>query len=418
MLLGAVVLIPPTLMGLEAARGDYDDVAVLSVGLVVLVVLVISRVGLLVSDMAVTAARERTLRTAAAELVAAGDRAGIHAAALRALERLVGPTAVTSRLVDVTAADEVELVAGGSRHQARIRGRALAATLLPYADAGHPRGRARRLAGPRDPGQPRSARHGGAAARAPRAGQRGAARPRRPGDHRAAGREPGRRPADPGGAARAGPGVGDPRRRPARAAERGQVPRPGAELLGRHPAGGPGRRGHLPEPVGGADVRLPTRRPDRAQLRGPVPPRRPAPGPVRPDRRARQPGRQPPARAAPAPPHRGLAGRRGGRQQPAGRPERARHRGDRPRRRRAQAVRDAADPRGLPRRAHRAGQPGPVHRPGGARAGPARAGRHDAGGPAPRPGRLQDGERRPRARRGRLDAAGRRRAARCPGPPG
>jgi diguanylate cyclase (GGDEF)-like protein/PAS domain S-box-containing protein len=140
MLLGAVVLIPPTLMGLEAARGDYDDVAVLSVGLVVLVVLVISRVGLLVRDMAVTAARERTLRTAAAELVAAGDRAGIHAAALRALERLVGPTAVTSRLVDVTSADEVELVAGGSRRQAKIRGRALAATLLPYADQASPDG--------------------------------------------------------------------------------------------------------------------------------------------------------------------------------------------------------------------------------------------------------------------------------------
>jgi diguanylate cyclase (GGDEF)-like protein/PAS domain S-box-containing protein len=140
MLLGAVVLIPPTLMGLEAARGDYDDVAVLSVGLVVLVVLVISRVGLLVRDMAVTAARERTLRTAAAELVAAGDRAGIHAAALRALERLVGPTAVTSRLVDVTSADEVELVAGGSRRQAKIRGRALAPTLLPYADQASPDG--------------------------------------------------------------------------------------------------------------------------------------------------------------------------------------------------------------------------------------------------------------------------------------
>src|SRR6478736_3385964 len=99
MLLGAVVLIPPTLMGLEAARGDYDDVAVLSVGLVVLVVLVIGRVGLLVRDMAVTAARERTLRTDAAELVAAG-----------------------------------------SRHQARIRGRALASTLLPYADGATPDG--------------------------------------------------------------------------------------------------------------------------------------------------------------------------------------------------------------------------------------------------------------------------------------
>jgi diguanylate cyclase (GGDEF)-like protein/PAS domain S-box-containing protein len=134
-LLGAVVLIPPTLIGLAAARGDYDDVAVVSAGLVVLVVLVIARVGLLMRDVGVTAARERTLRAAAAELVTAGDRAGIHSAALRAVERLVGSQVVESRLVDVTSADEVELVAGGGRHQARVRGRALAASLLPYVDA-------------------------------------------------------------------------------------------------------------------------------------------------------------------------------------------------------------------------------------------------------------------------------------------
>ena len=141
MLLGAVVLIPPTLMGLEAASGDYDDVA-----------------GPQRRPGGAGGPRHQPGRPAGARhgrhrgprahpadgrgRAGRGRRpAGIHAAALRALERLVGPTAVTSRLVDVTAADEVELVAGGSRHQARIRGRALAATLLPYADAGHPRGR-------------------------------------------------------------------------------------------------------------------------------------------------------------------------------------------------------------------------------------------------------------------------------------
>jgi hypothetical protein len=63
-LLAAVVLIPPALMSLQVARADYDDLAVLAAGLGVLLALVIVRVGLLMSDVAATAIRERTLRTA------------------------------------------------------------------------------------------------------------------------------------------------------------------------------------------------------------------------------------------------------------------------------------------------------------------------------------------------------------------
>ncbi len=135
-LLAAVVLIPPALMSLQAARAEYDDIAVLAAGLGVLVALVIARVGLLMGDVAATAVRERTLRTAAAEFVAAGDRPRIHAAALRALDLLVGADVVACRIVDVTALDEVEVVAGGGRHDARVRGRSLAPTLLPYVGAG------------------------------------------------------------------------------------------------------------------------------------------------------------------------------------------------------------------------------------------------------------------------------------------
>jgi diguanylate cyclase (GGDEF)-like protein/PAS domain S-box-containing protein len=135
-LLGTVVLIPPALIGLSAARGRYDDIPVLSAGLGLLVVLVMVRVGLLVREVSATAVRERTLRTAAAEFVSAGARPHIHRAALEAIDRLAAGYLVASRIVDVTAADEVEVVAGGGRHDARVRGRSLAPTLLPYAGSG------------------------------------------------------------------------------------------------------------------------------------------------------------------------------------------------------------------------------------------------------------------------------------------
>ena len=135
-LLGTVVLIPPALIGLKAARGDYDGIAVLCAGLGLLVVLVVARVGLLMRDVGATAVRERTLRAAAAEFVSAGDRTLIHGAALKALDRLAAGYLVASRIVDVTAADEVEVVAGGGRHNARVRGPSLAQAVLPYVGAG------------------------------------------------------------------------------------------------------------------------------------------------------------------------------------------------------------------------------------------------------------------------------------------
>ena len=134
-LLASVVLIPPALIGLQAARGRYGDIAILSIALGAVLALVVTRVGLLMRDVGRTAARERTLRTAAADFVAAGDRSRIHAAALRAVD-LLAPGLVASRIVDVAADEEVEVVAGGGRHDARVRGRALASSLLPYVGAG------------------------------------------------------------------------------------------------------------------------------------------------------------------------------------------------------------------------------------------------------------------------------------------
>jgi diguanylate cyclase (GGDEF)-like protein/PAS domain S-box-containing protein len=134
-LLASVVLIPPALIGLQAARGRYGDIAILSIALGAVLALVVTRVGLLMRDVGRTAARERTLRTAAADFVAGGDRSRIHAAALRAVD-LLAPGLVASRIVDVAADEEVEVVAGGGRHDARVRGRALASSLLPYVGAG------------------------------------------------------------------------------------------------------------------------------------------------------------------------------------------------------------------------------------------------------------------------------------------
>ena len=51
-LLAALVLLPPVLIALQAARGEDDDVGVLSAGLGLLMVLVLVRAGLLVRDLA------------------------------------------------------------------------------------------------------------------------------------------------------------------------------------------------------------------------------------------------------------------------------------------------------------------------------------------------------------------------------
>ena len=119
-LLGAVVLLPPLTIGLQAVRDDTSDVPVLVVGMVLLMLLVLTRVGLLMQSVAVTAERERTLRAAAAAFVAGGDRRGVHAAALDAVDLLLGGTVVVSRIVDLVDASgqEVIVTSGGRRLEA------------------------------------------------------------------------------------------------------------------------------------------------------------------------------------------------------------------------------------------------------------------------------------------------------------
>ena len=119
-LLGAVVLLPPLIIGLQAVRDDTSDIPVLVVGMVLLMLLVLTRVGLLMQSVAVTAERERTLRAAAAAFVAGGDRRGVHAAALDAVDLLLGGTVVVSRIVDLVDASgqEVIVTAGGRRLEA------------------------------------------------------------------------------------------------------------------------------------------------------------------------------------------------------------------------------------------------------------------------------------------------------------
>ena len=98
--------------------------------------------------------------------------------------------------------------------------------------------------------------------------------------------------------------------------------------------------------------------------------------------------------------------------EPAGRPARARHRAQRPRHQRAQGVRGAALAPGLPRPGHRPCQPRACSATASRSRSAARA--RPATGVAPdvpRPRRFQDGQRQPRARGGRPDAAARWRAA-------
>jgi diguanylate cyclase (GGDEF)-like protein/PAS domain S-box-containing protein len=126
-LLGVVVMIPPAMIGLQAARGDRSDLEALVIGLMLLVVLVLVRVGLLMHDVGGTAERERTLRAAAAAFVAGGDRPQIRAAAIRATRLLLGRTVVASRVVDAADVD-----ADSRGRHARAHGLTLFDVLLPF----------------------------------------------------------------------------------------------------------------------------------------------------------------------------------------------------------------------------------------------------------------------------------------------
>jgi diguanylate cyclase (GGDEF)-like protein/PAS domain S-box-containing protein len=140
-LLGSVLLLPPLTIGVQALRDDTGDVGVLVAGMVVLMLLVLTRVGLLMRSVALTAERERTLRSAAAAFVAGGDRRGVHAAALDAVDLLLGSTVVVSRIIDLAAVsnepgDEVVVTAGGRR--AQTAGKPVAEPLLRAVQEAEP----------------------------------------------------------------------------------------------------------------------------------------------------------------------------------------------------------------------------------------------------------------------------------------
>ena len=218
-------------------------------------------------------------------------------------------------------------------------------------------------------------------------------RPERAGADRRAGPGPLAAPAGPQGLR---PGLPDPHRRgrgaqggrAGPAGQRGAVPVAGPELLGRDQHRRRRRGRPLPQRVGPPRARL---RPGRAGRRRPArpgPSRRPRAGGTVRRRGGPAAGGDGRRDLAGAPPRRHLAALGDGRRQPARGPQRPRPGAQHPRRLGPQGARGPARPPGVPRRADRPGQPGPVHRAGRARPGP--LGRGRPGRPVHRPGRLQD----------------------------
>src|SRR3954471_8973283 len=270
--------------------------------------------------------------------------------------------------------------AAGHAHGRRLPRRGHARGPAPGA-----RARPRPRAGPQPARRrPRPARRQRRAGRLARAAQRPARRPARPGHADLPG--PRERGADRGGP--------PPRERGAL-----RLARPARQ----RPHHRPGRRRHhrLSEPLDRARPRLCARRRDRDALRPPAgargeqPPAAPA-GRRLGLRRERDRG----ARVLAAPHRRVAAPVRGPAHQPARGRRRPRDRAQQPRRQRAQGLRGAARPPGLPRPGHQPRQPGAVRRARAPRrrAQPPRAARHRRH--LPRPRRLQDDQRQPRPRRG------------------
>jgi diguanylate cyclase (GGDEF)-like protein/PAS domain S-box-containing protein len=88
---GTVVLVAPAVLAVQTVRGDLDELEFVAGASIVLSLLVLARVGILVGSLADTAARERTLGSAAAAFGASEDREAICAAALDAARELAGP---------------------------------------------------------------------------------------------------------------------------------------------------------------------------------------------------------------------------------------------------------------------------------------------------------------------------------------
>ena len=173
------------------------------------------------------------------------------------------------------------------------------------------------------------------------------------------------------------------------------------------------RDDRLPEPVDRARARVLARGGHRHPLRPPARPGRAQPA-VAPARRRHVVHRQPDRglRVHAAPRRRRHAPVRDPPHEPPARRARARHRAQRPRRLRAQGVRGAARPPGLPRPRHRPRQPRAVRRAGPPRRRPRPARERRARGHLPRPGRLQDRQRQPRPRGRRPGPDGGRQAPR------
>jgi len=105
--LGAVVLVAPAVLTVEVARGKYDELEFIAAASVVLSILVLARMGRLLTSMAATAASERTLRAAAAALAGATDRPGIYSAAIAAVRELAGRGTRAAHLAMWSGADMV-----------------------------------------------------------------------------------------------------------------------------------------------------------------------------------------------------------------------------------------------------------------------------------------------------------------------
>ena len=105
--LGAVVLVAPAVLTVQTIRGDFADLEFIAAASVALSLLVLARMGCLLASLGATAARERTLHAAVAELSKASDRAGIYAAAIAATRALVDDDAAGSHLAMWSGADVV-----------------------------------------------------------------------------------------------------------------------------------------------------------------------------------------------------------------------------------------------------------------------------------------------------------------------
>lgn len=92
-ILATAALLPPALQALQIVAGDAHDTQAIVGATFVLFALVVARVAGLAKTQQRSAARELTLREAAASLSTSTSRAGIHEAAMDAVRTLVGPDA-------------------------------------------------------------------------------------------------------------------------------------------------------------------------------------------------------------------------------------------------------------------------------------------------------------------------------------